>query len=110
MLATGAASGGDQEVQRALVLPRASLLTLLLCSAKAEELPAAYIAPSLCCGTLKGTACHSDLHAEYGSSVKAVAFCVQLFVAEHFVVRALACGASGCSWFASLRKQLYFAL
>lgn len=101
---------GDQEVQRAVVLPRAAVLTLLLCSAKSEELPAAYVAPSQCCGPVNGTARHSDLRTEDDSSVKAVAFCMQLFAAEHLVVPALACGASGCSWFASLQTRLYFAV
>lgn len=99
---------GDQEVQRALVLLRMSqplhpgifgVLTLLLCSAKGEE--KSYLQPTLlpsqCCSPVKGAAGHGGLSEEDDSSVKAIAFCMQLFTAEHLVKPALACGALGCS-------------
>ena len=95
----------EQEIQRALVLLRVSqrlcprifgVMTLLLCSAEGEEKQPTLL-PSRCCGPVKGAAGHSGLSPEDDSSVTAVAFCMQLFAAEHLVMPALACGASGCS-------------
>lgn len=71
-------------------------MTLLLCSAEGEEKQPTLL-PSRCCGPVKGAAGHSGLSPEDDSSVTAVAFCMQLFAAEHLVMPALACGASGCS-------------
>lgn len=88
------------------------MLTLLLCSAKGEE--KCYLQPTLlpsqCCSPMKGATGHSGLGTEDDGSVTAVAFCMQLFSAEHLVTPALACGASACSSFASSWRQLYFTL
>lgn len=72
------------------------VLTFLFCSAKGEENQPTLL-PSQCCGPVKGAAGHSGLSAEDDSSVAAIAFCMQLFTAEHLVMPALACSASGCS-------------